>query len=87
MNNRIEELAEQAARDVRVQHSNAYWRLQDERVEDADWRKRFAELIVQECAKIVNDTEYPHEDTTHRLTWDTCCVYTAEKLKEKFGIK
>ena len=59
MNDKIKELAEQAARDVRVQHSNAYWRLQDERVEDADWRKRFAELIVQECAKVVSEKTGP----------------------------
>ena len=49
--------------------------------------EKFAELIVKECAKTVNDIEYPYEDISHKDIWDTCCVWSAEKLKEHFGIK
>lgn len=48
---------------------------------------KFAELIVQECAKTVNDTEYPYEDQSHTGTWDACCVWSASKLKEHFGVE
>ncbi len=49
--------------------------------------KKFAELIVRECSKTVNDTEYPYEDPAHKETWDACCVWSAEKLKEHFGVE
>lgn len=49
--------------------------------------EKFAELIVKECARTVNDTEYPYEDTSHKDTWDACCVWSAEKLKEHFGVE
>ena len=63
MNNRIKELAEQAACDTRKVHNNAYWRMQDEIPEDATWRQRFAELIVKECMSVASkaaslDAEY-----------------------------
>ena len=47
----------------------------------------FAELIVRECSKTVNDTEYPYEDPAHKETWDACCVWSASKLKEYFGVE
>jgi len=50
-------------------------------------KQKFAELIVKECAKFVNDIEYPYEDTSHKDTWDACCVWSAEKLKNYFGVK
>ena len=63
MNNRIEELAEQAAYATRNQHNNPYWRMQNEIPEDATWRQRFAELIVKECMSVAGkaaslDAEY-----------------------------
>jgi len=50
-------------------------------------KEKFAELIVRECSKTVNDTEYPYEDPAHKETWDACCVWSAEKLKEHFGVE
>jgi hypothetical protein len=51
------------------------------------WLEQFAKSIVRECAKTVNDTEYPYEDESHKNTWDACCVWSADKLKEHFGIE
>ena len=59
MNKRFKELAEQAAQEIRVEHNNAYWRMQDEIKEDSAWREKFAELIVRECAKVVFEKTGP----------------------------
>ena len=53
MNELIEEIAERAAQEVRVEHDNPYWRMQDEIKEDSAWREKFAQLIVKECCSIV----------------------------------
>ena len=49
--------------------------------------RKFAELIVKECAKVVNDTEYPYENESDKNAWDICCVWSAAKLKEHFGVE
>lgn len=54
MNDRIEELAQEAAYLTRVAHNNAYWRMADEMPEDKTWREKFAALIVKECAKFTD---------------------------------
>jgi hypothetical protein len=85
MNERIKELALEAGKYAdETQPRGSYTR-------DGMWlyayNEKFAELIVQECAKTVNDTEYPYEDPAHKETWDACCVWSAEKLKEHFGVE
>ncbi len=79
MNERIRELSLQASDsipdDVSAEHAMYLF------------QKKFAELIVRECSKTVNDTEYPYEDPAHKETWDACCVWSAEKLKEHFGVE
>lgn len=80
MNNRIKELAEQAASAVREQHNNAYWRIQDERIEDSAWRKKFAELIVKECLDACdenNKSYYAHVGIA-------ACV---KSIKHRFGVE
>ena len=75
MNERIRELAEQAAENTRLQHNNAYWRMQDELAEDATWREKFAELIVQECCFMIeNNVMY---------IWKPL----SNLIKEHFGVK
>ena len=49
--------------------------------------QKFAELLAKECAKVVNDTEYPYENEADKNVWDTCCVWSAEKLKHHFGVQ
>ena len=80
MNERIRELAEQAAQEVRVEHNNPYWRMQNEIKEDSDWREKFAELIVQECAQVCRDqpTEYALP-----LDRENC----ASAIEEHFGVE
>ena len=75
MNERIKELAEQAAHDTRAIHNNAYWRMQDDIAEDATWRAKFAELIVRKCVGIVK--EYS-EDGPH-------CQ--CQMIKQHFGVE
>ena len=76
MNERIRELAEQAEQYV----NNAM----DERANNKDftfgdidemYNKKFAELIIEECAKVVERNLYQN------IGWNT-----ARKVKEHFGI-
>lgn len=86
MRDMIKKLAEQAAHDVRVQHGNAYWRLQDETSEDVEWQKRFAELIIRECLgcceQVISDPVPKSKDTWLNGGWQ--CI---EEIKYHFGIK
>lgn len=86
MNGKIEELFELAAHDVRVKYDNAYWRPQDEIEEDSDWRKRFAELIVNECIacceRVISDPVPKSKDTW--LNGGSQCI---EEIKYHFDIK
>ncbi len=88
MNERIRELVKQSG--------GEFWqRLENDVVKENAYitfdppesLEKFVELIVRECAKTVNDTEYPYEDPAHKETWDACCVWSAEKLKEHFGVE
>ena len=63
MNERIKELAEEAAWKTRMTHNNAYWRMQ-EMAEDSTWREKFAELIVRECIERVRNQYIPIRDQT-----------------------
>lgn len=92
MNNRIEELAEQAAHDTRKEHNNAYWRMQDEIAEDATWREKFAKSIVLECIseiKILRKIYDTHKDVEpEENDWYVDAFLQAEvKLKEYFGVE
>jgi hypothetical protein len=88
MNERIRELVKQSG--------GEFWqRLENDVVKENAYitfdppesLEKFVELIVRECAKTVNDTEYPYEDPAHKETWDACCVWSAAKLKEHFGVE
>ena len=83
MNEKIKELWNKAAESTAAFPSgpNNSWETQ------VNFMEKFAELIVRECSKTVNDTEYPYEDPAHKETWDACCVWSAEKLKEHFGVE
>ncbi len=81
MNERIKQLMIRAIGGVPCYDASVGLSLNQEEAE------KFAELIVRECSKTVNDTEYPYEDPAHKETWDACCVWSAEKLKEHFGVE
>lgn len=78
MNNRIEELAEQAAYDTCKEHNNPYWRMQDEIPEDATWRQRFAELLIKECCSIVMADKV--------ISWADS-IRICGNIKEEFGVE
>lgn len=83
MNRRIRELAEQAAQEVRVEHNNAYWIMQNETKEDYAWREKFAELIIQECARIARNADL--EDVEGG---DSAVLRAAgEQIEKHFGVE
>jgi hypothetical protein len=75
MNERIKELAEQAAWKTRMAHNNAYWRMSEELPEDITWREKFAEMIVRECADLCRNRKL------------TPSAFTADELLEYFGVE
>jgi hypothetical protein len=60
-----------------------------------DWQleydKIFAELIVQECARVARATPAPnfHEHLKQQLghTWDMACVESGRQIVEHFGVE
>jgi hypothetical protein len=76
MNERIKELALQADafihRDVQSQSAELIIN---------EWEQKFAELIVRECAKIVEGSSLPDAYS------ESCLVLIAEDIKEHFGVK
>lgn len=77
MNERIKELAEQAAWKTRMTHNNAYWRMQEELAEDITWREKFAELIVRECMNIC----------TAGTIEKPMGLYYAKQIEKQFGVE
>jgi hypothetical protein len=61
MNNRIRELDEQAA---------DYCKTQPREMAGSMWEEKFAELIVRECAQIVNDNEFAGSTTGNQLLFE-----------------
>lgn len=78
MNEQIKLLAEQAIANVR------FWNAGKESYEvDHDELKKFAELIIQECAMLVEGFEI-----THEVALDEYVDYEASSvLKKHFGVE
>lgn len=53
--------------------------------------EKFAELIVQECARVARATPAPnfHEHLKQQLghTWDMACVESGRQIVEYFGVE
>ncbi len=53
--------------------------------------QKFAELIVQECARVARATPAPnfHEHLKQQLghTWDMACVESGRQIVEYFGVE
>ena len=91
MNERIKELALQAAQEVRVSHNIPYWRMQDEIEEDAAWKEKFAKLIIQQCIDEIETYRIP---VGNSAAGELACEWTYDALnnirdniKEHFGIE
>ena len=83
MNERIRELAEQATKHYPATGSSGeFWAFDKE---------KFAELIIQECARIAARTPCPYEDEfakqTYGHTWDMACVESAKEIRKHFGVE
>ena len=84
MNERIKELTKQSGLDV--------YGLGLDRVKWESAIEKFAELIIQECAKIARATPCPYDDTTPMLpqlghTWDMACLESGRQIIQHFGVK
>ena len=80
MNERIKELAEQAG-----------WMMGAE-VEGFNTRlEKFAELIIQECARVARATPCPYEDeytrNTFGHTWDMASIEAGREIVKHFGVE
>jgi hypothetical protein len=77
MNERIKELAEQAG----YKHPDAVGSSEDYAYFD---HKEFAELIVQECAKVCDDLDI---DDWGDKSFDDGTYYCSRAIKQHFGVE
>jgi hypothetical protein len=71
MNERIKELAKEAAREMN--ETGTY--------SEPKFQEKFAELIVRECLSIVEPTEDSNDE------WCVTLKGTAQEIKEHFGVE
>ena len=90
MNERIEELAEQAGAKVHTEQTRS-----GDWVDFTDYAgfdlKKFAQLIVQECVTIINygidHTDYPHpNDVEKSMIEMKAQMWCRDAIKEHFGL-
>lgn len=56
-----------------------------------EWGKKFAELIIQECARIARATPCPYDDEEIKQvfghTWDIAALAAGRSIKDYFGVR
>ena len=82
MNERIRELAEQATRTLEVKHEGYRGNGYTEQVEFFD-KEKFAQLIVQECADLMNS----NKDSDRHVMWNRALYETRGKIFRHFGVE
>lgn len=84
MNELIKEFARQSGFKVNWQHTDV------QTIKMAQYTE-FAELIVQECARVAARTECPYTDEIlrkeHGHTWDMACVAAGKDIRLHFGVE
>ena len=75
MNERIRELAREAAGGLLDYTAEGEWKLSQNEAE------KFAELIVQECVQVCNDVDAEYEGEDVLATW------CARAIKDHFGVE
>jgi hypothetical protein len=94
MNPRIKQLAEQA-RNYALDEKRIYERMNNTEQCMEEYRevynKKFAELIVQECARVARATPFPDTDVEVRKTfghtWDMASVEAGREIVKHFGVE
>jgi len=86
MNERIQELAEQARQYAWV--NETHWSAGPER--ERLFEQKFAELIVQECMKVVRDGRFSDtecEGNSHRVSYNNGRYGASSDIKKHFGVE
>jgi hypothetical protein len=94
MNERIRELAEQA-RNYALDEKRIYEQVHNTEQCMEEYRevynKKFAELIVRECARVARATPFPDTDVEVRKTfghtWDMASVEAGREIVKHFGVE
>ena len=84
MNERIKELAEQAEQHAHEQNDKYGVRFKTE------YNRKFAELIVRECMKVVIDGQYSDtecEGNSHRISYNNGRYGASSDIKKQFGVE
>ena len=88
MNEQILYLAEQAGIAV---WGDAVYMYNPKDTLDSDTLKKFAELIVRECARIARATPCPYEEDEVRQrlghTWDMASLEAGHEIVKHFGVE
>ena len=85
MNERIRELAEQATSTLSMNHEGYRGKGYIEQVEYFD-KEKFAELIVKECATIINDIPSAPQGSWSDGYYEGC-TDSAKQIKQHFGVE
>lgn len=81
MNERIKQLAEQAT--LAVTKPDGHYIVQE-------WQAKFAELIVKECAEVIDDGRFSImecEGNSHRVSYNNGIYYALSSVKKNFGVE
>ena len=85
MNERIKQLAKQAGFSTELSEAMAT------RHNTTSGLEKFAELIIQECARIARATPCPYDDEEIKQvfghTWDIAALAAGRSIKDYFGVR
>ena len=81
MNERIRELAWQAANGMLSYDAEGDFRLSEKEVE------KFAELIVRECAGLAVNSQYANTKSEYYEGFNEALIYAGNKIKQHFGVE
>ena len=84
MNERIFELAEQANEYATTRHPVSNIALS---VNSEKFVKKFAELIVEECAELSVNSRYANTKSEYYEGFNEALVYVGNKIKQHFGVE
>ena len=82
MNERIEQLAERATKEMDQEAFSEDMNI------PAEWYHKFAELIVRECVSVINTEAAEHEDDDEiERAWKMGTEFAVYQIKRHFGVE